>query len=128
MFKPKAHPLSQFLQKVTPTPMEDEPSKHAFEQFKLKFQATPILWPPNWNKPFLIYSDASRKVMGSTLSQLEENGHDHPIHFASRQLISTKNNNIVTKLKSLVVIFSLKKFRHYLLGYRAKIVKFNPSD
>jgi hypothetical protein len=40
--------------------------------------------------------------------------------------------------ESLVVIFSLKKFHHYLLGYKAKIVidhkvltylvnKFNPS-
>jgi len=28
----------------------------------------------------------------------------------------------MTKLEGLVVIFSLKKFRHYLLGYKAKIV------
>jgi len=28
----------------------------------------------------------------------------------------------VTEQKDLVVIFSLKKFRHYLLGYKAKIV------
>ncbi len=60
--------------------------------------------------------------MGSTLSQLDENGHDHPIHFASRQLISTKKNYTVTEHESLVVIFSLKKFCHYLLGYKAKIV------
>ncbi len=28
----------------------------------------------------------------------------------------------MTELEGLVVIFSLKKFRHYLLGYKAKIV------
>jgi hypothetical protein len=44
----------------------------------------------------------------------------------------------MTKLKGLVIIFSLKKFHHYLLGYKAKIVtnhkaltylvnKFNPN-
>ncbi len=44
----------------------------------------------------------------------------------------------MTEQKGLAVIFSLKKFRHYLLGYKAKIVidhkaltylvnKFNPS-
>ncbi len=60
--------------------------------------------------------------MESTLSQLDENGHDHPIHFASRQLTSVENNYTVTKLEALVVIFSLKKFCHYLLGYKAKIV------
>jgi len=60
--------------------------------------------------------------MGSTLSQLDKNGHDHPIHFASRQLISGEKNYIVSKQEGLAIIFSLKKFRHYLLGYKAKIV------
>ncbi len=60
--------------------------------------------------------------MGSTLSQLDKNGHDHPIHFASRQLTLVEKNYIVTEQEGLVVIFSLKKFRHYLMGYKAKIV------
>ncbi len=60
--------------------------------------------------------------MGSTLSQLDENGHDYPIHFANRQLTSTEKNYTVTEQEGLIVIFSLKKFRHYLLGYKAKIV------
>jgi hypothetical protein len=67
-----------------PTPMEDEVSKCAFEQLKSIFQVAPILWTTNWSKPFLIYYDASRAAMGSTLFQLDKNGHDHPIHFASR--------------------------------------------
>jgi hypothetical protein len=53
---------------------------------------------------------------------LDKNGHDDPIHFASRQLISTENNYTMTEHEGLTVIFSLKKFRHYLLGYKAKIV------
>jgi hypothetical protein len=60
--------------------------------------------------------------MGSTLSQLDENGHDHPIHFANKQLTSVEKNYTTTEQKGLVIIFSLKKFRHYLLGYKAKIV------
>ncbi len=80
----KARPLTQFLCEDASTPMEDEASKHAFEQLKSAFQVAPILWTPNWNKPFLVYCDASREVVGSTLSQLDENRHDHPIHFASR--------------------------------------------
>jgi len=60
--------------------------------------------------------------MGSTLSQLDKNGHDHPIHFASRQLTSTEKNYTMTEQEGLAVIFSLKKFCHYLLGYKAKIV------
>ncbi len=97
-------------------------SKRAFEQLKSALQVAPILQTPDWNKPFLVYCDASGEAMGSTLSQLDENGHDHPIHFASRQLTSAKKNYIVTEQEGLAIIFSLKKFRHYLLGYKAKIV------
>ncbi len=68
MFAAKAHPLTQFLQEDTPTPMKDEVSKHAFEQFKLTLQAAPNLRTLDWNKPFLIYCDASKEVVGSTLS------------------------------------------------------------
>jgi len=53
---------------------------------------------------------------------LDKNGHDHPIHFASKQLTSAKKNYTVTEQEGLAVIFSLKKFCHYLLGYKAKIV------
>jgi len=45
-----------------------------------------------------------------------------PFILLVRQLTSTEKNYIVTELEGLVVIFSFKKFRHYLLGYKAKIV------
>ncbi len=116
MFVTKAHPLTQFLREDAPAPMEDEVSKRTFEQLKLVLQVVPILRTPDWNKPFLVYCDASGKVVGSTLSQLDENGHDHPIHFANRQLTLVKKNYTLTELEGIAIIFSLKKFRHYLLG------------
>jgi hypothetical protein len=64
--------------------MEDETSKCALEQLKSILQAASLLWTLDWNKPFLIYCDASGKTMGSTLSQFDKNGHDHPIHFVSK--------------------------------------------
>ncbi len=101
MFATKARPLTQFMRDDAPMPMEDEASKCAFEQLKSAFQVAPILWTPNWNKPFLIYYDASGTTMGSTLFQLDKKGHDHPIHLASRQLTSTEKNYIVIEWKVL---------------------------
>ncbi len=102
--------------------MEDEVLRRAFEQLKSPLQVAPILRTPDWNKPFLVYCDASGETVGNTLSQLDENGHNHPIHFASRQLTSVEKNYTMTKLEGLAIIFSLKKFCHYLLGYKAKIM------
>jgi len=122
MFAAKTRPLTCFLREDASTPMEDEVSRRAFKQLKAALQVAPILQTPNWSKPYLLYCDASEEAVGSTLSQLDENGHDHPIHFASKQLTSAGKNSIMTELEGLEVIFFLKKFCHYLLGYKAKIV------
>jgi hypothetical protein len=122
MFAAKTRPLTRFLREDAPAPMEDEVSRRAFEQLKSALQVALILRTPDWNIPFLVYCDASGEAVGSTLSQLDENGHDHPIHFANKQLTSAEKNYNVTEQEGLAVIFSLKKFRHYLMGYKAKIV------
>ncbi len=96
MFVTKTCILTRFLREDAPRPMEDEMSKHAFEQFKSTFQVALILQILNWNIPFLIYYDASGE-MGNTLSQLDKNGHDHPIHFTSKKLTSTLKIYIMTK-------------------------------
>jgi len=97
MFATKACPLTRFLHEDAPAPMEDKVSRWAFEQLKSAFQITPILRTRDWHKPFLVYCDASGEAVGSTLSQLDENGHDHPIHFVSRQLTSAEKNYTVTE-------------------------------
>ncbi len=122
MFAAKARPLKRFLHEDAPAPMEEEVSRWAFEQLKSALQIAPIVRIPDWNKPFLVYYDASREAVGSTLSQLDKNGHDHRIHFASKQLTLAEKNYTVTEQEGLVVIFSFKIFCHYLLGYKAKIV------
>ncbi len=122
MFAGKTRPLTRFLREDAPTLMEDEVSRWAFEQLKLALQVAPILRTPDWNKPFLVYCDASGKAVGSTLSQLDKNGHDHPIHFANRQLTSIEKNYTVTEQEGLVAIFSLKKFCHITCwGTRPKL-------
>jgi hypothetical protein len=84
MFVEKTCPLTRFMHEDTPTPMEDEVSQCTFTQLKSALQIAPMFRTLDWNKPFLVYCDASRKAMGNTLSQLEKNVHDHPIHFAKR--------------------------------------------
>jgi hypothetical protein len=46
------------------------------------------------------------------VSQLDKNGHDHPIHFANRQLISIEkiilwSNKKVLKLFSILINFAI---------------------
>ena len=92
--------------------------QQAFEALKRALVTAPVLKPPNWDVPFHVYIDASAFGVGSCLSQKDKNGKDHPIYFASRQMNAAEKNYTVTEREALAVIFSCKKFRHYLLGYK----------
>jgi hypothetical protein len=45
---------------------------------------------------------------------------DHPIYFASRKLSQAECNYTTIEWEGLSMIYSLQKFRHYLLGSRFK--------
>lgn len=65
----------------------DEEAKVAFEALKKTLVTTPILAKPDWDKPFLLYTNASNIAIGCTLSQFHDDKHNHPIPYASRQII-----------------------------------------
>jgi transposase InsO family protein len=112
-----AMPLTQLLKKNEEYSWTEN-RQQAFEQLRHRLVTAPILQPPDWEKPFHVYIDASAFCIGATLSQLDENKKDHPIYFASRQMNPAEKNYTVTEREALAVVFSCKKFRHYLLGYR----------
>ncbi len=83
---------------------------------KAKLTTYPCLLPPNWDLPFHVYCDASKVAVGSALCQpIGENQKIHPIIFASRQLTAAERNYSTTERECLAMVFSVKKFQHYLL-------------
>jgi hypothetical protein len=90
----------------------------AFEKLKKRLSKAPVLIAPNWDKPFEVYVDASNFAIGSVLSQKDIKGHDRPIYFANRQLSAAEKNYSVTEREGLGMVYSVQKYRHYLLGYK----------
>jgi hypothetical protein len=81
-----ALPLTQLLKKSELPPVWTPNCTKAFHILKQKLVSAPILVPPNWDKDFDVYVDASNVAIGSILSQKDDSQHDHPIYFASHQL------------------------------------------
>ncbi|KAG0925841.1 hypothetical protein G6F25_013544 [Rhizopus arrhizus] len=94
----------------------------SFEKLKQLLTTAPVLARPDFNKPFLLVTDASKAGLGCILTQLDENGHEHPIVFASRALKTNEANYAATKLECLAVIWAVKQFRPYLLGQKFTII------
>jgi len=59
--------------------------------------------------------------LGAVLTEVSEGEMDHPIAFTSRKLLKAKKNYSTTKRKGLAKVYTLQKFRHYLLGKHFKM-------
>jgi phospholipid-translocating ATPase len=49
-------------------------------------KSPPVSRPPNWDNLFILQVDASDFGVGAILSQLDMEGQEHPVAFASRKL------------------------------------------
>jgi hypothetical protein len=65
---------------------------------------------------FHVHTHASLLVVGAMLSQNLIGKNDQPMVYVFRLLNKAEHNYSTTKRKALVMVFSLHKFRHYLLG------------
>lgn len=113
-------PLTALLKKETPfvwSPFCDE----AFKTLKSIIVKPPILQFPNFDKMFIITTDASDIAIGSVLSQVFEAG-ELPIAFASRTLTKAEKNYSVIEKELLAVVWSIKHFRAYLYGRKFKLI------
>lgn len=83
---------------------------------KEKLVSVPILVYPDWKKKFHVHIDASSIALGVVLAQSREGSLDNTIYIFSRKFSTIENNYTTTKREALVMVYSLQKFRHYLLG------------
>ncbi|GJZ68961.1 putative reverse transcriptase domain-containing protein, partial [Tanacetum coccineum] len=90
-----------------------EKEENTFQLIKQKLCSAPILALPKGSKDFVVYYDASHEGLGAVLMQREK-----VTAYASRQLKVYEKNCTTHDLELGSVVFSLKRWRHYLYGTR----------
>lgn len=107
-----AQPLTQCLKKDNNI-SKDSKYINAFEKLKELIVNHPILQYPDFNKQFVLTTDASQFAIGAVLSQ-----NDHPICYASRTLNEHEKNYSTIEKELLAIVWSTKYFRPYLYGIK----------
>ena len=82
----------------------------------------PVLRYPNFEKPFVLHTDASKDGLGAVLEQEQGDGRLHPVAYASRSLNKHEQNYGITDLEALGVVWAAKHFRAYLMGHQCVVV------
>ena len=96
-------------------------ARGAFHKLKKAVMSAPVLAYPDPNKEYLLETNASKLGLGVVLSQKESDGRYHLVAFGSRALHGVQVNFHSTKLKFLVMKWSIKHFQTYLLGHHSKV-------
>jgi transposase InsO family protein len=92
----------------------------AFKRLKEALITAPVLAYPDFSKPFLIQSDASKFAIGAVLSQIIE-GEEHPNAYASRHLTKCERNYTTSEKELLAVVWATKYFECYIYGKKVLI-------
>lgn len=116
-----ARPLHDQLQATKKFPWTDEATR-TFNELKQKLTTPPVLLAkPDFDKEFLVLTDASIEGCGSILFRRDDEGREHPIIYSSRALHGAEKNYGISKLELLAVVWALELYRPYLLGSPFKV-------
>jgi transposase InsO family protein len=97
----------------------DEECEGAFKSLKEALISAPILAYPCFEQDFHIATDASQVGLGAVLFQVDENGNERPIFYASRGLNKAERRYSTIERELMGIIFATQKFKYYLLGRRS---------
>jgi len=89
---------------------------NAVDELKKRLSCTPILKFPDFEKEFILHTDASLTGIGACLMQEHEDVL-HPVSFVSKCLTETQRAYSTTKREALALIYGLEQFRHLILCY-----------
>ena len=87
----------------------------AFQTLKTRITKYPILRLPNFQRKFVVQTDASEYGIGAVLCQEYDDG-KFPVAFASRKLNKAERNYSVIEKECLGIVWAIEKFHRYLYG------------
>jgi hypothetical protein len=109
-----ARPLNDLTKKLRTWDWTPE-CEQAFVSLKHSCTTHPILRTPDWNRQFILDTDASGYALGVVISQEYKDGL-HPVAFHSRSLLLAEANYDTHDKELLGVIFEFKCGRPFFLG------------
>jgi len=115
-----ARPLLDLTKKATPW-VWTEAQTTAFKTLKKLMCSKPVLTQPQYDKPFVVHTDASAYGVGAILLQAGDinpqkpsKPHLHPIAYYSAKFTPTERNYDIYKRELLAVLKALQNWRPHL--------------
>ena len=118
-----ARPLYDVLGKEVKMVQLPPEAQEVVRTLKGKIQSAPMLVFPDFDKPFLLETDASKEGLGAVLSQKQDDGCYHPVTFRRCSLTTAEKNYHSSKLEFLALKWSVTEHFKEYLAYAPFVVK-----
>lgn len=116
-------PLTDLTSKKVPNQLPwEECHQQAYELLRSKLRSTHVLRIPRVGEPFVLHTDASGVAVGATLGQLDQDGVEHPLAFASHKLTGPQCAWSTIEREAYAIIWALDKFRDIVYGFKITVV------
>ncbi|CAM4327748.1 unnamed protein product, partial [Lepidochelys olivacea] len=116
-FSAIATPITELCKKGKPDKVVwTEQCQVAFRALKKALVSGPVLANPDFDKPFVVFTDASDTGLGAVLMQEDEKGERHPIVYLSKKFLPREQHYAAIEKECLAMVWALKKLEPYLFG------------
>ncbi|CAM4308778.1 unnamed protein product [Caretta caretta] len=78
----------------------------------------PVLRAPDFDKPFLLTTEASKRDVGAVLMQEGPDQEFHPVVFLSKKLSERESHWSIREKECYTIVYALEKLRPYFWGRR----------
>ena len=111
-FASVAAPLTDLTKKSVPNSgVWNEGCQRAFETLKKALISEPVLSSPDVSNTFIVQTDAnSDRGVGAVLSQVQEDGQEHPVGYYSRKLLAREQRYSTIEMECLAIKLALYAF------------------
>ena len=93
----------------------------AFNKLKELIVSEPVLTLPDFDKPFGMRTDASGYAIGAVLFQLDKEGEERPVSYASRTLTKAEIRYSASEREMLAIYHWIRYWRPYVWGTHFKV-------
>jgi hypothetical protein len=114
-FNTITHPLYALLKKDVAWTWSEE-AHETFNTLKEKLSKFPIFTRPDFSKVFILHIDWNAFGIGVNFGQLDEEGKEYVITYASRNNNKAESNYFSYKEECLTIVWVVIHFRPYLYG------------
>lgn len=103
-----AAPLTDMMKKQVKNFEWTDDADKAFQYLKTSLCTAPVLRTPDLEREMILQMDVSNRGVGAVLSQIHNDGEEHPIVYVSKKLLPREERYSIVEKECLAVVWAVQ--------------------